>query len=230
MAVFETLTLLSLVKCVHVLALCIGFGAAIFADIVVLTRGVFRPVQERMIETMEVLSKAAAAGLALLWITGLILVGLKINADPAVMHNEKLWAKVLIVTILTLNGTFIHLVILPMLRLIKGQRIFDALSLPGVLLLTLSAAVSSASWSTPVLLGVATELNFKVSFASVCTLYASAVVILWISCLTLAQIASRLPHPPTMAPNSPPQFVPLQQRMEDLRMRVSNMSSNNRVS
>ncbi len=203
MNLFETITFLSVVKCIHVVALCAGFGAALLADITVLGRGILRPVTDKMIETVEMLSKSAAVGLAMLWLTGIVLVGIKLNANPEVMHNEKLWAKVAIVTILTLNGAFIHSVILSSLRFIKGERIFDALSTAGIFVVTFSAALSTASWTLPVVLGVASELNFKVSFVDVFGLYGATLSLLWIGFLALSAIVGRLPVPNAASGDGP---------------------------
>jgi hypothetical protein len=193
LALLETITMLSLVKCCHVVALCVGFGAALLADFYVLTQGVLRPVTAQMIGSLRALSRAASIGLGLTWATGLVLVAMKFAADVHVVANEKLWAKTVIVLILSVNGLFIHRVVVPGLQCMEGRRIFDSLSLWGAAGVTFCAALSTASWTTPMVLGAAPELNFKVSFGEVGLLYGLVVLALWAGLGGVAFAVQRMP-------------------------------------
>jgi hypothetical protein len=186
MSVLETITFLSLCKGLHVAALCVGFGAAILCDWIVLQRCVFRPVNFRTIELVHLLANATAIGLTLLWITGIVLTAIKLGANPQTLGNEKLLGKIVIVTLLTLNGALIHMVILPMLPKTNGRRLFDGLSPWRRLVSTFSAAVSTASWCTAIVLGIAPELNFKVGIVDVLMLYVAAICVCWIGIMAMA--------------------------------------------
>jgi hypothetical protein len=146
----------------HFIGLVLGLGAATLLDLIILRFLVARTVSAEHCQIVEFSSKVVTVGLALLWITGfgfLLHYGL---FDPAKLGNQKIWAKMVIVGILTLNGVFIHRSILPLVQANIGRGLFEGLSGRQRTLLLSSGVVSGTSWYVPLLLGGIPQLNFVV--------------------------------------------------------------------
>jgi hypothetical protein len=146
----------------HFIGLVLGLGAATLLDLIILRFLAIQQVSEESCQIVEFSSKVVTVGLALLWITGfgfLLHYGL---FDPAKLGNQKIWAKMAIVGILTLNGMFIHRSVLPLVRRNIGRSLFDGLSGRQRSLLLASGVVSGTSWYVPLLLGSIPQLNFVV--------------------------------------------------------------------
>lgn len=169
----------------HLLAFAIGLGSALLADWIVLTRLAFGTITQRAAQQLIDLSRGATVGLALLWITGAILVGSNALADPASLGNDKLWGKMLIVLILTLNALLLHVVVLPIVQSRVGHQLFDASFARQPLLCTLSGTVSATSWMFAAYLGCGRELNGAVSLGQVLSYYAATLVLVWGAALAI---------------------------------------------
>jgi hypothetical protein len=153
------------------MALAIVLGAAVAADLLFLTRAAFRPIDRTTILSADYLSILVAGGLLALWVTGVALAWMQWSANPAFISNEKFWAKVFIVVLLTINAELIHDVILPCLRARVGQRMFEGLNVRDRLLFALGGALSISSWLFPTLLGAARELNNRTPAHEILTCY-----------------------------------------------------------
>lgn len=83
--------------------------------------------------------------LALLWVTGALLLVMSVNPDPSpLLTNPKLATKVLVVTVLTLNGLLLHTIAFPMM--LQGARVAALASILG--------AISTGSWLYASFVGV----------------------------------------------------------------------------
>jgi hypothetical protein len=171
--------LLTLIKIAHLVGLIMGLGGALLLDLTILTRGIIKPVSHYTIHQLHMLSRVVAAGLLLLWITGLALIWINWQIKPEYIENPKLWAKIIIVCILTVNGILIHTAVMPKLEERLGLRLFEGRSNRHVMMFTFVASVSAVSWITPFILGKASELNFVVPASTILIAYASAVAFAW---------------------------------------------------
>jgi hypothetical protein len=171
--------LLTLIKIAHLMGLVMGLGGALLLDFTILTRGIVRPVGRFTLEQLHLLSKAVSIGLALLWVTGAALIWLNLQDKPNYLDNPKLWAKIIVVIILTLNGMIIHGYIMPFMERRVGKRLFDGLANKVVAAFTLVAGISVVSWFTPFVLGKASELNFVTPMAVILGIYFLAVFFAW---------------------------------------------------
>jgi len=155
----------------HVLGLMMGFGVAIFLDIV-LVRHLY--AQKITLQTCEIItlgSKLVGAGLALLWITGvgfLILYGYE---SPEKLANPKIWAKVPVVVVLTLNGFALHHYVLPQLKSNIGSTLWQDNNMGQNVTGLVLGAVSFASWLFAFALGMTREFNFTYSSLTFLTGY-----------------------------------------------------------
>jgi hypothetical protein len=156
------LALKSGLRVLHFIGLVLGLGAATLLDLIILRFLATRQVSADNCQIVEFSAKVVTVGLALLWISGFGLLLHYRLFDPAHLGNQKVWAKIAIVGILTLNGMFIHHSVLPLVRRNIGRGLFEGLSESQRSLLLASGVVSGTSWYVPLLLGSIPQLNFVV--------------------------------------------------------------------
>ena len=171
--------LLTLVKILHLIGLIMGLGGAVLLDFSIFRRGVVRPVSRFTVHQAITLSRIVSFGLVMLWLTGAALIAIGYAAKPEYIENPKLWAKVLIVWILTVNGFAIHAKVLPLLKRSVGRTIFAGRPKRQIGFLTGLGAISFTSWVTPFVLGKASELNYVTPMLPILGVYAAAVVAVW---------------------------------------------------
>ncbi len=177
--------LLTLIKIAHLMGLVMGLGGALLLDFTILTRGIIKPVSHYTIHQLHLLSRAVSLGLIVLWVTGIALIWLNWQIKPDYIENPKLWAKIIIVMILTLNGILIHAAVMPHLEKRLGHRLFDGKPNSQIMMFTFVASLSAVSWFTPFVLGKASELNFVVPATTILFAYCCAVVFMWGGMLVL---------------------------------------------
>ena len=140
---------------VHLLASCIALGRVLLADHK-LWNWRKEALDQAKLEYLEETRKIATLALLALWGSGLLLVlqGYLLEGT-AYLLNQKLWAKVAVVALLTLNGGLLHRVGFPLLQ-----------KAPSVLLpgsdrgrLALLGAFSMSGWLFAAFLGVARAWN-----------------------------------------------------------------------
>lgn len=152
----------TVLRFLHFVGLAVGLGGATLLDLMLLRFFVRRQVCVEHVEIFEFSSKIINAGLKLLWLTGLGFLLHYSLCDPIKLQNPKLHAKLAVVVILTLNGVFIHMTVLPHLRRQIGRTLFHGTGGLQRSVFFASGAVSAVSWYTPVVLGVFSQLNFSV--------------------------------------------------------------------
>ena len=182
------MSLLTVLKILHLWGLVMGLGGAVLADMVIFRHGILKPVRRNTVPACRQLSHIVFAGLAILWVTGAALVYMRTTQDPLFLMNQKLWAKVAIVVMLTVNGIAVHRFALPHVARRVGRRLFDAAPPLEAATLAMIATVSSVSWFMPFVLGVASELNFKVPALELLAIYGAAIGMGWALLFILASI------------------------------------------
>jgi hypothetical protein len=155
----------------HVVALCLGLGGALITDIFILRSGLLARIKIADVVFVDFMSKIVALGLVMIWVTGFLITFEMIYSGINLVKNEKFIGKIFIVLLLSLNAFFIHYVILPEFKSRIGQKLFDTLCIKKSILFFISGSVSFSAWITPVILGVAKELNGKVTFMCVINVY-----------------------------------------------------------
>ncbi len=171
--------LLTFVKLFHLIGLIMGLGGAVLLDMTVLTRGVIRPVSQFTVHQAHVLSRIVSLGLVILWVSGAALIWINLASKPDYLSNPKLWAKIAIVAVLTLNGVLIHHKVLPLLKQKFGKRLFEGSSRWQLLALTMIGSISVTSWMAPFILGKASELNYVTPMLTILSVYAVGIAIVW---------------------------------------------------
>ncbi|MEO1239974.1 MAG: hypothetical protein AAFW64_10095, partial [Pseudomonadota bacterium] len=105
----------------HLLAVAVGFGAAVETEIFMLKRRktiISRGLMSGLGHRHTVILYALGA----MWITGLALVALR-TGFLLDAFTPKLWAKITVVTILSVNAMFVASVAIPILNGHAGKRI-----------------------------------------------------------------------------------------------------------
>ena len=143
-------------RATHLLGMALGFGIALLADLFA-ARAVIRALDDRDIETLEILHRLVWMGLILLWMSGLVLLWLRTGFDPD-RFSPKLMTKLAVVVFLTANALAIGRIGLPTLRAYQSWR-FGDLPLPQRLQLSALGTISAACWISALSLGVFSQLG-----------------------------------------------------------------------
>lgn len=158
----------------HLLGMTIGLGGATILDIL-LVRLVIkgRVVRQSDVDLVRFVSKLVAYALGLLWLTGIGFLLQYWYMSPELLPNPKLYAKIAIVMLLSMNGAALHYYVLPLIYKNIGCPLFDTTpqrarilgcfqSSPERFFMLFFGTVSGISWYVPVFLGIAKEMNFVV--------------------------------------------------------------------
>ncbi|WP_429807323.1 hypothetical protein [Ensifer sp. B1-9] len=162
-------------RLVHFSGMVLGLGGAVFLDLM-LSRYRRMIVSAELVDHVEWISRFIAAGLFLLWGSGLGFLLLYQLTETEKLLNPKIWAKVTIVSILTVNGLAIHRFVLPFVRQQIGSTLLAGAKPATKTALIGCGAISIVSWSVPVILGAAPQLNFVVPCGVILAAYALLLV------------------------------------------------------
>ncbi|MEM7643450.1 MAG: hypothetical protein AAF366_13100 [Pseudomonadota bacterium] len=134
----------------HLFTVVLAMGAAFYADWR-LFNGVHKPVTGDQLTCFDDLHHFVLGTMALVWITGIALIGLR-TGFVLEAFSPKLFAKLITVTLLSLNAVLIGKLALSLMRDQVGS---VPLHFPISLKLTLGAvaAISTASWLLALSLG-----------------------------------------------------------------------------
>ncbi|KUM25923.1 hypothetical protein AU467_24070 [Mesorhizobium loti] len=144
-------------------------------------------VTAELVGNVEWISRFVAGGLTMLWISGIGFLLLYQATEPEKVQNPKIWAKIIIVAILTLNGLAIHRLVLPFLRERIGSPLLSGIQPAKKTALIACGAISGVSWTIPVVLGAAPQLNFVVP----CSVILAAYLLVLAQAFLIGAIAMR---------------------------------------
>ncbi len=147
----------------HLLATCIALGSVLQADHKLWRwrkASLNEAMRAHLAETQQVVTLALLA----LWGTGLLLVVQGYLGEGVdYLLNQKLWAKLTVVVLLSLNGALLHRVGFPLLQ----RAPFAELPQAARLRLALLGALSTSGWLFAAFLGVARPWNHELSYLQV---------------------------------------------------------------
>lgn len=164
-------TLRAALRFAHFIGLAIGLGGAMLLDLMLLKFLVPRRITEDAAQIFASAAQVVDLGLKILWLSGFGFLMHYAIYDPAKLANPKLYAKLTIVAILTINGWFIHSIILPVLRGQIGKPLLTGIGRGLHMAFILSGAISVASWYSPVILGVFWQFNGDVPAVTILYCY-----------------------------------------------------------
>lgn len=180
--VFNIINLKSAITFLHLSGLIFGVGGAWILDGFLLAHLNDRLSKERY-KTIEFISKNVITGLIILWISGFAFIIYYYLYSPEYLYNQKVWAKIFVVSVLTINGVLVHRIILPYLKKTIGFTLVELLSDDEIRVMASIAAMSFISWLFPIVLGVTKTLNFSASALEISFFYLllSAVLLLFVN-------------------------------------------------
>lgn len=168
--VFNIINLKSVITFLHLSGLIFGVGGAWILDGFLLAHLNERLSKERY-RTIEFISKNVIAGLVILWISGFAFIVYYYHFSPEYLYNQKVWAKIFVVSMLTINGVLVHRVVLPYLKKTIGYTLFELLSNSEIRVMASIGAMSFISWLFPIVLGVTKTLNFTATALQISFFY-----------------------------------------------------------
>lgn len=147
---------------IHLFAFAFAIVMIISEDVKLLTS------KKIDVEELHSLAKKVSYLLGILWITGIGLLALKPGLDLSlILANSKLAAKVTIVSILTINGILLHLIVFPSFNSERKAKRMVALS-------SVLGAISTTSWIFASLIGAARAVAPMMSYENYIGLYLTA--------------------------------------------------------
>jgi GGDEF domain-containing protein len=157
----------------HLIGLVVGLGAATVADVLFMGCLLNNRMTEDQFASFKRVTDLVVVGLLILGASGFGFIAFYALTDPSLIANPKLWAKLGIVVVLSINGFFMHDFIMPLIGRNLNRPLF---SVPAIIrnrwLLFGCGAISMTSWYAALVLGVWKEINFKVSYWEIFSSYA----------------------------------------------------------
>ncbi|WPC05909.1 hypothetical protein SBP02_03905 [Pseudomonas benzenivorans] len=174
----------------HLIACCVAIGMVLSSDFAMI-KELFKGGKSHLQDSqhMESLQKSVSAALAVLWVSGIAIIWLDINANGlSYLLNPKLQAKITIVMLLTFNGMLLHGLVLPALQ--KAGSLLE-LNFSMRLFALFAGALSGVSWFYAAMLGVGRPLSWKYSLTEILAAYPVMIVGGFVAMVLLTQWAKK---------------------------------------
>lgn len=173
---------------IHLLSLAVALGSIFIAEHVISERLIFSRQKKFSVDSYDTVlfaSRAISISLLLLWLTGIGFVVLGYHNDPLYIENQKIWAKISIVLLISINGLYIHRRLIPRLaEVVQGNLLIR--NTAESIGLRLSLSVSLAGWLLAAFYGTAKFLNQGHPYEELFGLYLVIVAIIF-SCSYIAR-------------------------------------------
>lgn len=160
-----------IIRIFHFIGLSMGLGAATLLDLMIIRFFLGREMTQQSFEMFVFLADLVSVGLKLLWVTGLGFLLFYWLTDPVKLGNEKVWAKMVIVGILTINGWFIHRTVIPFMHGQIGLTMLGGVPFRKKFVFVTMGMVSFVSWYGPVVIANLPQLNFQVPMVQILIAY-----------------------------------------------------------
>lgn len=143
---------------IHMLAVVFGMGSAYFLQYLFF-RKVRSRVEESHIELFEIASHIIKFALVFMFVTGVGFLILYANMDPSKLNNAKIYGKIMVVSILCINGLAMHEPAKAVLHAHIGRPFLEDLTLQQMRYFLFKGTMSFVFWMTAFLLGVFRTMN-----------------------------------------------------------------------
>lgn len=166
----------------HLLGLSLGVGGALTLDLYAFRYFYLTRITLEKLLVFQFIARIVTLGLAILWATGIAFLVLYYRHQPELLANQKIWAKLVIVTVLTINGFYLHQKVFPIMRRNLGHSLFYRVSVDEKATMFTLSAISLVSWIFPLVLGIAESLNFTAGVENILAFY---FLMLSVACVTM---------------------------------------------
>jgi len=158
----------AMIAYVHVLSMIGGFTAMIVTESIIWRR--FKKFNAEDFDNIRFLSNIVAIALGLLWLTGVALIVVGYLDDPNYITNQKIWAKVAIVSVMTLNGIYISRRIMPRIEGLQSCSTLVSSQFESAMF-RFSFAISLSGWMLAAFFGVARFMDHSYPMFTILNLY-----------------------------------------------------------
>lgn len=155
------LELRTLIKIVHIISVCVGIGCATALYIYAVKFFMLQNITKDAYKIFSFFSDVINYALIVIWLTGLGALLNWLYTDPSLLLNEKVWGKICIVIVLTINGITVHKMILKAIKKNIGKTLFHKMSKRKMTLFVSTGVISSVSWYTACAVALTSSLNFQ---------------------------------------------------------------------
>ncbi|UWR26933.1 hypothetical protein K3757_03075 [Sulfitobacter sp. S223] len=147
---------IDVLRAAHLVLFAAGMGTALFHDYRT-CRDLHAPIKTSDIRSIEQLHRWIVCAFAGLWGTGLILIYIRTGFDLSTF-SPKLWVKVSLMALMTVNALMIAMFVLPVLRRNVGRPMLD-LAPRDMVVASQLAIISMFCWSSGMVLGSSAYLK-----------------------------------------------------------------------
>ena len=147
---------------IHLIATCMAIGVIVMTDMRLVAKLAGYRVTIPPPERFE--SRFILVATVTLVLTGTALVAMGLAADPHYLDNPKLQAKLVLVSLLCVNGFALHYITFP--RLARGRTV-ASWSLRDLFAVAVPVGLSNSLWMYCAFLGIARPWNFSVPIGQV---------------------------------------------------------------
>jgi hypothetical protein len=181
---------------VHLIACCVALGLVLKSDVVMLRDMIKgdRASDLAHMKQMNGLQSIVSMALAALWVTGVALVTMDALTKDGLHYfaNPKIQTKILVVSLLTLNGFALHNLVLPWLQ--KAGSLVN-LSFNRSAVTAFTGSVSAVSWMYAAFMGIGRPLSWKYSLGQLMAAYPLMVAGGFITMMALISWAKQRNNP-----------------------------------
>lgn len=188
--IINSVNLKSLIMFFHLGGLAMGVGGAWMLDVFIM-RQINNKISKEKYDLIEFVSRFVLYGLLFLWISGFGFLAFYYVYSPELLLNQKVWAKLFIVSVLSINGYFIHTYLLPKIKRSVGQTLIQSVSLRELQIIVVLGSTSFVSWLFPIVLGVGKTLNFTVAATDILFVYMIAILAVISVSMTIASYIAK---------------------------------------
>ncbi|WP_328189175.1 hypothetical protein [Marinobacter sp. OP 3.4] len=155
----------------HLVGLALGVGGALTLDIIAFRYFYLERITREKLVLFHFIARLVSTGLLILWVTGLAFLWIYWQHQPELLGNPKIWAKLVIVVVLTVNGHFLHHKVFPILDRNLGHQMFHRVTVDEKAMMFTFSSISIISWGFPLVLGIARSLNFNTGMENILAFY-----------------------------------------------------------
>ncbi len=140
----------------HILGIICAVSAMFVSENVIYRK--FKNFSTSDFELVNELSNIIKLSVGMIWVSGLGLIYLGYQSNLLFLANEKIWAKIIIVALITLNGLYISKCIMPRIKTLNHTKTLVN-SYFESFLFRLSFAISVTGWLVAMFYGIARFMN-----------------------------------------------------------------------